>query len=182
MIESSTAALVAALVALVVGLGGALITRSTALATHRAEERSRALLRVTHIVELHGQRAQDRAFNLVRARQLPDIADWAFGESGNPYGPRRKDVRPEHPEELTEAAALLAGYGSVRLDQAHARWLGSLDGIEDAHLRTEQAYFEEREAPDVASFEVPLAEESRARRALQALLRSALANGRRRLA
>lgn len=69
MIDAGVVALVAAGVALVVGIGGALLNRRTALDAQRAAERAKALVRVLHIVEPNGQGIQERIFNLTEARQ-----------------------------------------------------------------------------------------------------------------
>lgn len=179
MIDSGTAAVIAAAAALVVGLGGALLNRRTALDAQRASERARSLVRVLHVVESNGQAIQDRIFNLTQARSSDGGGrDRLTGEWNDPYAPHPKEARNVSGVELAEAEALLAAYGSDSLDVAYADWLSALAGIEDAYLVSEMRYVEDAVSAIPEHFTTHTAAEQRARRELGRRVRSALRGGR----
>lgn len=179
MIDPGTGAVVAAGVALVVGVGGAVLSRRTALDAQRAAERSKALVRVLHIVELNGQGIQEKVFNLTEARHESETGrDPVTGELYDPYAPRPRSARAVSSEELAEAAALLAAYGSPEVDRVHAAWVGSLDGIEDAYLRSEARYMEDQINAVPADFADEVADEKKIRAELGRRIRQVLQHGR----
>lgn len=179
MIDPGTAAIIAAAVALVVGLGGALLNRRTALDAQRASERSRSLVRVMHIVESNGQAIQDRIFNLTEARSSDGgQRDPVTGEWNDPYAPHPREARYISGVELAEAEALLAAYGSSSLDDAYAQWHAALAGIEDAYLLSEMRYMEDATNALAEHFNTHTAAEQRARRELGRRVRSVLRGGR----
>lgn len=179
MIDPGAGAVIAAGVALVVGAGGAVLNRRTALDAQRAAERSKALVRVLHIVELNGQGIQEKVFNLTEARRENEGGrDPVTGELDDPYAPHPRSARSVVSEELAEAAALLAAYGSPDVDRVHAAWVGSLDLIEDAYLRSETRYVEDQINAVLADFAVEIAEEKKVRAELGRRIRQVLQHGR----
>lgn len=179
MIDPGAAAIIAAAVALLVGLGGALVNRRTALDAQRASERAKSLVRVLHIVESNGQAIQDRIFNLTQARSGDGgQRDRVTGEWNDPYAPHPREARDISGVELAEAEALLAAYGSGPLDAAYSDWQAALAGIEDAYLVSEMRYAEEAISAIPEHFATHTAAEQKARRELGRRVRSVLRRGR----
>lgn len=183
MIDPGTGAVigasVASTVALVVGVGGALVNRRTALDSQRAGERAKALVRVLHIVEMNGQGIQEKIFNLTEARQENESGrNPLTNELDDPYAPRRRAARELSSEELAEAAALLAAYGSPDVDRVHVGWLASLDRIEEAYLRSEARYVENHVGAVPADFQQEIADEEKIRAELGRRIRQVLEHGR----
>jgi len=183
MIDPGTGAVIAAsvasTVALAVGVSGAVLNRRTALDVQRASERAKALVRVLHIVEMNGQGAQEKVFNVTEARKENEAGrDPVTQEWSDPYAPRRRAARDLSSEELAEAAALLAAYGSPGIDAVHTAWLTSLDHIEQAYLRSESRYGEDGVAAVPADFEAEVEEEKQIRLELGRRIRKVLERGR----
>jgi len=179
VIDASAVALVAAGVALVVGIGGALLNRRTALDAQRAAERAKGLVRVLHIVELNGQGVQERIFNLTEARQENEGGrDPVTGEPDEPYAPHPRAGRQVTSEEISEARALLAAYGSRDIDTAFWAWNGALDLIEQAHLRSEMRYMEDQIGAVPEDFATELHAEQESRYALGNRVGQVLRRGR----
>lgn len=183
MIDPGTGAIVgasvASTVALVVGVGGALVNRRTALDSQRAGERSKALVRVLHIVEMNGQGVQEKIFDLTEARHENEGGrDPVTNEWDDPYAPHRRAARDLSSEELAEAAALLAAYGSPDVDRVHLGWLAALDRIEEAYLRSEARYMEDQVGASPADFQQEVADEKKIRIELGRRIRQVLERGR----
>lgn len=175
MLDPSLASYVVAAVALTVGLGAPLMNRHTSLQTQHAADRARALIRVIHLVEVNGRGVQNRIFNLLSSRQdEPDVRTGHF----NPYGPQARPVHDLDLEELAEASALLAAYGSDELDKAYLAWTASVARIEDAHLEAEYDYFENAKAAAPKKFELQLNDEEKTRAELGGRIRETLKNQR----
>ncbi|MFC3297952.1 hypothetical protein [Clavibacter michiganensis] len=126
MIDPGTAAVVASLVAVLVGLGGPLLNHRSALTQQRAHERATALARALQIVTVNSQGAAGTIFNLTEAR-VPGMGalDPVTGAPNDPYGPPRRPARDRSHEELAEAEALIAVYGSPSIVTAHESWAGA---------------------------------------------------------
>lgn len=167
------------LVGLAVAVAVALIQRDTAFKTQRAAERATALLRVVQLVELHGQSRQNSVFNDTTARP-PEGSNRYSDPAYDLYGPRRRDVRETSLEELSEIAALLAAYGSPTIDTAYEAWTSALQGIADAYLVSEPAYWEEGERAQAGAFASSVQAEQDARLKLGRLIRAALTGSRHR--
>lgn len=171
MLDPNFASYVVAAVALTVGFGAPLLNRQTSLQSQHAANRASALIRVIHLVEVNGQGIQNRIFNLLSARQdEPDIRTGSF----NPYGPKARAVHKLNLEELAEASALLAAYGSNELDRAYSAWTASLEKIEDAHLASEADYFENTQDPSPENFRLQLDNEATTRAELGRRIRETL--------
>lgn len=183
MIEPGLGAIVGASIAsmgaLLVGVLGARWNRHTTMDAQRSADRAKALVRVLHIVELNGQGIQERVFNLtVARRENEDGRDPVTGEIDDPYAPHPRSARALVSEELAEAAALLAAYGSPDVDRVHMAWLGSLDRIEEAYVRSEMRYLEEQVSAVPEDFAVEVANEDRIRLELGRRIRQILEHGR----
>jgi hypothetical protein len=149
------------------------------LEAQRSADQAKALVRVLHIVELNGQGIQERIFNLTEARREHGSGrDPVTGELDDPYAPHPRAARALVSEELAEAAALLAAYGSPDVDRVHIAWLGSLDRIEKAYLRSEVRYLEDQVGAVPADFATEVADESKIRLELGRRIRQVLQHGR----
>jgi hypothetical protein len=183
MIEPGLGAIVGSSIAsagaLVVGVWGARWNRRTTLDAQRSADRAKALVRVLHIVELNGQGIQEKVFNLTEARrENPSGRDPVTGELDDPYAPHPRSARSVVSEELAEAAALLAAYGSPEIDRAHTAWLDSLDSIEEAYLRSESRYLEDQVSAVPADFAVEIMDEKKIRAELGQRVRQVLQHDR----
>jgi hypothetical protein len=173
----SDAGIFGALVGLAVAVIVAFIQRNTALETQRAAERATALLRVVQLVELHGQSRQNSVFNDTIARP-PEASNRYSEPEYDLYGPRRRNVRETSLEELSEIASLLAAYGSPAMDGAYEAWTGALQGIADAYVASEPAYWEEGQRAQAGAFASSVRAEQDARLELGRLIRATLTGSR----
>lgn len=180
MIDPGTAAVGASLVAILVGLGGPLLNHRSALTQQRAHESATALARALQIVTVNSQGAADAIFNLTEAR-VPGMGarDPVTGEPNDPYGPPRRSARDRSHEELAEAEALIAVYGSPGIVAAHERWASALEGVEELIVNADSWYFEGERRATAADFDEASTREREARAQLRELLRSNLRDGRR---
>lgn len=183
MIDPGTGVVIASsvtsVVALTVGVGGALIGRRTTFDAQQRAERAKALVRVLHIMEITGKGVQDRIFNSTLARQARDYEpDPITGVYYDPYAPARRLHRDTNPAEIAEAAALMAAYGSIDLDHGYRAWLSSLSGIDAAYLRAEEAYYENAQELLPEHFDAARTHEEEIRDELGRRIRDVLRHGR----
>ena len=173
------AATLASIVALSVGVIGAMASRRTALDAARVAERARALLRLLHIVELNGRGVQERVFNLTQARRSNDDGrDPVTREWDDAYAPLPRPARPVSSDELAEASALLAAYGTDLIDSAYEAWAKTLERIDEVHLHAEHSYLEEQTPPTPELFTYVIGLEQASRRELGVRVRQLLRRGR----
>lgn len=166
-------------VALVVGVGAALLNRRTALDAQRVADRSKALVRVVHIAHLNGQGEQDRIFNLTEARREHGLGrDPVTGTTPDPYAPLPREAHKLSRDELAEGAALVAAYGSREIDRAWRGWERSLEQIAAAELSAEASYFEGGIEISPVPFAATLEEERQVRDELALRIQQVLAHGR----
>ena len=132
MVDPGTAALVAAATALFVGLLGvfaSLVQSSrTARATIAAELNGRqvdALASVLRIVEVQGRAVQDQIFNLTEA----ESGDKDYYEPG----PARRPIIKPKGTAYAEAAALVAAYGDVRVQEAFLAWSTAIEAWDNRY-------------------------------------------------
>lgn len=185
MIEPGLGAIVgssiASVGALVIGVWGARSNRRTTLEAQRSADRAKALVRVLHVAEANGRGEQDRIFNLSVARATHQSGfDPVTSEPDDPYAPaRRKKVHELSREELAEASALVAAYGSPEIDRMWINWQQSLDGITEAFVNVEAKYWEDQLPVEPADFAAAAGTELEARSALASEVRRLLTESRR---
>lgn len=141
--SESIAALVAAGVALLVGLGGVAASFFQATRAARATLQAQlngaktdALVTVLRHVELRGMAIQDRIFNLTMAEQEGD--DW---EDYQP-GPQNREINDLPRTDFAESAALVAAYGDASVRIAFEGWSDAVEAWNDKYEDLRFKWFE----------------------------------------
>ncbi|MCJ1685344.1 hypothetical protein [Rathayibacter sp. VKM Ac-2928] len=178
MIDSGTAALIAASVALVVGSAGIIANtwvahrnRLAGLQLQYAGERAKAMVRVLQLLETGLRSADNRIFNLTQARREDDPYT---GAPGDPYAPNR---RPDTERDLAaeaEARALIGAYGDHEMDVAFLVWVQALDEIDEAFDLAEYNYIEQQQSATSGHFAVAQLKASGAHGNLRLMIRKTI--------
>lgn len=173
-IDGGVATLIAAIVALGVGLTGVFWNRRTALDAQRVAERARSLGKASELVALRGGALQDMVFNLTIARPDRDPDPVSGYSSRSQYAPRRREVRSDSPSELAQLESLIAAHGTDLIDRCYDVWKRSCEEVDARYLEAEANYFEGATEAQPKDFEPERGNEVRARVALNRAIRNVL--------
>lgn len=166
MIDQGLATVIAAGVALLIGIAGVLVSivqsartsRATVVANLNALEVD-ALTRVLRYASKQGVSIQDEIFNLT-------LAEWG-SEQDYEWGPKRREVSNIPRSDYAEASALVAAYGVGSVQEAFQRWSNAVDAWADKRANLDWDFFEgDQSRPSRAVVEAEMDGEISARRAL----------------